>query len=156
MGKYFLRTRAIIDDCLKHVSASMSEGSEIESYLTQHALVVLCAEIQQEIYSIVDERSAKYEDERIRSFVSESSKQILRSVQKSDLAGYLKNFGLDIKEQFNDLLDDADVSRYNIAVRGRHNVAHSSGAQITFRELQEAVISAERILDALKTAINTS
>lgn len=154
MGKHLLRTHAIIDSCEQHLADSGSNGTEIESYLTQHALVVLCADIQNEVLEIIDERVAKCEDVRIQSYVSASSRVILRSVQKDELAGYVKRYGSDIKDQFNDLLDDADVSRYNNAVHGRHGVAHGAGAQITFGELKEAVISAEKILDALKTAIN--
>lgn len=128
-------------------------GSPIESYLVQHALVVLCAEIQQEIYEIVRVRAAQAEDQQLASFVSNAAQRVLRSVGKGELSGFVGYFGQKEKEKFNRLLDDAEVTKYNNAINNRHDVAHKSGVQVTFAELKDAVSAASNILQALAHAI---
>lgn len=128
-------------------------GSPIESYLVQHALVVLCAEIQQEVYEIVRVRAAQTDDMQLASFVSNAAQRVLRSVGKSELAGFVGHFGQEEKAKFNELLDEAEVTKYNNAVNNRHDVAHRNGVQVTFSELKDAVSAASNILQALATSI---
>lgn len=148
-----IRTTAIIEDCEAIVSNPEIMGSPIESYLVQHALVVLCAEIQQEVYEIVRARAAQADDQQLANFVSNAAQRVLRSVGKSELAGFVGHFGQEEKERFNQLVDDAEVTKYNNAVNNRHDVAHRNGVQVTFSELKDAVSAASNILQALATSI---
>ncbi len=150
-----VRTTAIIEDCESFVSNPEFMGSPIESYLVQHALVVLCAEIQQDIYEIVRERAARADDQQLASFVSNAAQRVLRSVGKSELAGFVGYFGQEEKKKFNALLDEAEVTKYNNAVNNRHDIAHRSGVQVTFSELKEAVSAASNILQALALSIES-
>jgi len=156
MSVSLLRTNAAIEDCERHLESTESYGTEIESYLTQHILVLFCAEIQQEIYKMLNERASFSGDEGIRQFVAASAPMILRSVQKDHLANLAALFGQDAKEQFNSMLDDKDVTSYNNAVRDRHDVAHKHGAQVSFEEVRKAVESAIRILESLRMVIYLS
>jgi hypothetical protein len=148
-----IRTSAIIEDCEAIVSSPELMGSPIESYLVQHALVVLCAEIQEEIYEIVRVRAAQADDQQLANFVSNVAQKVLRSVGKSELAGFVGHFGQGEKAKFNQLVHDAEVTKYNNAVNSRHDVAHRSGAQVTFSELKDAVSAASNILHALASSI---
>lgn len=148
-----VRTTAIIEDCEMIVSSPEVAGSPIESYLVQHALIVLCAEIQQEVYEIVRARAAQADDLQLASFVSGAAQRVLRSVGKSELAGFVGYFGQEEKEKFNQLLSDAEVTKYDNAVKNRHDVAHRSGVQVTFAELKDAVSAASNILQALAISI---
>ena len=148
-----IRTSAIIEDCEAIVSSPELMGSPIESYLVQHALVVLCAEIQEEIYEIVRVRAAQADDQQLANFVSNVAQKVLRSVGKNELAGFVGHFGQGEKAKFNQLVDDAEVTKYSNAVNNRHDVAHRSGAQVTFSELKDAVPAASNILHALASSI---
>ena len=148
-----IRTTAIIEDCEVVVSSPEVNGSPIESYLVQHALVVLCAEIQQEIYEIVRVRAAQADDQQLANFVSNAAQRVLRSVGKSELAGFVGHFGREEQARFNQLVNDAEVTKYNNAVNNRHDVAHRSGVQVTFSELKDAVSAASNILQALASSI---
>lgn len=150
---WLVRTRAIIEDCESFVSNPELMGSPIESYLVQHALVVLCAEIQQNIYEIVRARVAQTDDQQLANFVSNVAQRVLRSVGKSELAGFVGHFGQQEKKKFNELVDEAVVTKYNNAVNNRHDIAHRSGVQVTFSELKEAVSAASSILQALASSI---
>jgi hypothetical protein len=154
MSRVLLRTRAAIEDCERHLSLTKAFGTEIEHYLTQHILVVLCAEIQQAIYSIVEERATLSHDDKIRNFVVSSGKRMLRSVQKDEIAKFIGLFGIEAKDKLNSLLNDKEVNIYNNAVSNRHEVAHNFGAQISFGELLLALDAADKILDAVRQALN--
>jgi len=149
-----MRTRAAIEDCEIHMQSTGTYGTEIEAYLTQHILVLLCADVQQEIYKMLDERATLAGDEEIRRFVSASGEKILRSVNKGDIAAFMELFGAHVKEKFNALLEDSDVTIYSIAVGNRHKVAHRQGAQVSFREVKRATDAASKLLVAVRTALH--
>lgn len=148
------RTRTVIDDCEEFIGSSNVMGGPIESYLVQHALVILCAEVQQEVYGIVRTRATSLNDHQIESFVSIAATRVLRSVKKDELSGFVGYFGKTVKKKFNDLVDDREVTTYDNAVRNRHDVAHKTGVQVTFSELKLALAAAENILIAVAESID--
>ncbi|HVZ84170.1 MAG TPA: HEPN domain-containing protein [Terracidiphilus sp.] len=156
MSTFLLRTKSGIEDCARHLSATATSGTEIESYLTQHLLVVLCAEIQQEIYGIVETRATASGDTALSSFAVASARKTLRSIKKSEIVGFVRMFGVDANSQIALSIDDAEVNFFNNAVEDRHGVAHRQGAQITFHELIRAVAVAEKLLEAVQTCLGQS
>lgn len=153
MDKRLIRTKAAIEDCERHLDASGASGSEIESYLTQHILVILCADMQQEIYRIAEKRAETVRDQELINYVSSTGRRILRSIKKDEIAAFVGMFSAEAKEKLNALVDDSDVTVYNNAVSNRHDVAHKHGAQITFRELKNTTSVAEKILDAVEKSL---
>ncbi|HEU5341260.1 hypothetical protein [Edaphobacter sp.] len=153
MGSALIRSKAQLEDCEKHLADTACEGSPIEAYLTQYLVVILCADIQQEIYRLVALRTSTLADEGVKAYIAASVVRIVRSVGKSDISKLLAMFGDETKNNFNDQLDDKDVSLYSNAVGDRHDVAHKQGSQITLRELQDAIGAAERILMAVEVAL---
>ena len=149
MEKLLLRTKSAVDDCERHLTSSAAFGTEIESYLTQYLLVVLCADIQQEIYRISEARASLLKDEAITSYVAATARKVLRSVGKDEIAKFIGNFGPEFKSKLNDSIDDSDVTVFNNAVNNRHDIAHKQGTQITFGELKSAVSVAHKILAAV-------
>jgi len=156
MSGLLIRTQSLIEDCEAFLIEKDALGSAIESYLVQHALVVMCAEIQQEICLIAEKRAAEISDSQIESFVGSASRRILRSVMKEELSSFVGHFGKEVKDKFNELCEDRTVTTYNNAVRNRHRVAHRSGAQVTLRELNDAKDAAFTLLDAVNTSIRHS
>ena len=155
MKTLLLRTKVVIEDCESHLESTKSGGSEIENYLTQHIVIILCAEMQQEVYRILDERAGLSKDEGLCRFSAAAGQRILRSVRKDDLANFVEFFGKAAKDQFNSAVDDRDVTIYNNAVNIRHDIAHKSGGTVSFKDVKDAVVVAGNILEALKTAIHT-
>lgn len=154
MPRCLVRTHAVTQDCEVHLTNCNAAGTEIESYLTQYLLVVLCADMQQEIYMLSERRASSAADNGLSSFVASSSRKILRSIGKSDIANYVGLFGAECKDRLNSQLTDAEVTIYNNAVSRRHEVAHNLGTQITFTEFKEAVRIAEKILGAADDSLN--
>lgn len=153
MDKLLLRTKSAIDDCEKHLTSCNVFGTEIESYLTQYLLVVLCADIQQEIYRLSENRASIAKDGGISAYVSATSRKVLRSVGKEDIAKFVGMFGPAAKAKLNSLINDADVTIFNNAVNNRHDIAHKQGALISFRELKNAVAIAQKILKSVEQSL---
>lgn len=155
MEKLLLRTKSAVDDCEKHLTSSAAFGTEIESYLTQYLLVVLCADIQQEIYKISEARASVVKDDAISAYVAATARKVLRSVGKSDIAKFVEMFGPDHKSKLNNFINDADVTIFNNAVSNRHDVAHKQGIQITFRELKSAILVSQKILKGVERSLES-
>lgn len=156
MEKLLLRTKTALEDCERHLALSGAFGTEIEAYLTQYLLVVLCADIQQEIYRISEARASVVQDDAISTYVAATARRVLRSVGKDEIASYISMFGPNHKKMLNSLIDDADVTTFNNAISNRHNVAHKQGTQITFRELKNAVSAAQKILKSVERSLEHS
>lgn len=150
---FLQRTELAIQECEDHLKESASFGTSVESYLTQHILVILCAEMQQDIYRIVNDRAAKSTDICLTNFVTKTNQNLLRSVEKGNLANFVGYFGSDILKNFNALLDDKEITLYNNAVANRHHVAHHSGATVTFDELKIATKIAQKILSSMASVL---
>lgn len=153
MDKVLLRTRAVINDCEKHLESTGAFGSEIEFYLAQHILVILCADVQQEIYQIAESRAVIAGDNELVNYVISSGRRILRSVQKDEIASFIGLFGSQAKDKLNSLVNERDVTLYNNAVRSRHDVAHKLGAQITIGDLKNTATAATRLLEAVRESL---
>lgn len=143
-----------MEACEYHLDNTASSGSEIESYLTQHILVILCAEMQQEIYNFVEFMAKSISDNKVQSFINSSSRRVLRSVKKEEIASFMGLFGKDIKDRFNSQIEEKIVTDYNNAVINRHNVAHKQGAQVSLNDLKKAIAAALSILKAAHFAFD--
>lgn len=156
MAPRLLRTRLAVENCHEHLDESSSWGTEIESYLTQHVLIVMCAEVQQELYSILEERAGEASDDELKSFAVATGKKVLRSVGKKEIANFVGFFGSSAKDFLNQIVDEREVTLYNNAVSNRHDIAHRSGSNVTFRELQDILRSASNLIDAVQRAISSA
>lgn len=150
---WLIRTKSFLEECSKHIDATSSSGSEVEAFLAQYLLVSLCAEMQEEVYRVVELRANQCGDRELCSFALSSSKKLLRSVKVSELSGFVGHFGAERKRRFLDALDDRASLQYNSAVEGRHSVAHRNGAQVTLGELSSIVAAACVVLDAARAAL---
>jgi hypothetical protein len=129
-------------------------GSEVDSYLTQHILVILCAEIEQEFHCVLESRVNKAHDTELKNFALATGKKVLRSIGKSEIAGFVAHFGIEAKEYLNNNVNEREITLYNNAVSCRHNVAHSTGSNITFRELGDILSAAKNFIDVFEKAIS--
>lgn len=154
MPTFLSRTLLALEECEQHLANTGATGTLVESYLTQHILVIMCAEMQQEIYGIVNQRAAKNTDLQLTRFVSSAQKKMLRSVMTSEVAGFLAHFQVEYKEEINKSLSEQEVTIYNNAVIDRHDVAHKQGANVSFDELKKACSVAIKILETVNITLN--
>lgn len=150
------RTKLALEECQDHLKATGTTETSIESYLTQHILVLLSAEMQQAIYVCLDKKAEQANDKALQEYVSSTRKNIVRGVTKSSISGFVSHFGVEAKRKFDACLKDKeqDISRYGNAIKNRDSVAHELGVQVTFHELSQAVQAAEIILSAVTRALD--
>lgn len=151
--EWLIRTRSALLECQQHLSQTDSSGAEVEAFLAQYLLIVLCAEIQEEIYGVVELRAKKCGDDEVCAFALASSRKILRSVKINELSGFIGGFGSVRKDRFMQLLDAREVFQYNSAIDNRHSVAHKRGAQVTISDVVAIIDSAAKVLNAAKSAL---
>lgn len=152
MRKFLLRTKLAIEDCEQHLSVHSTTDTSIEAYLAQYILIIMCADVQQEIYKITELKAASLTPE-FQQFTTESAKRLLRSVQKKDISKYLSLFGSHVRDSLNKAVSNADVTIYNNAVGARHDIAHNQGTRVTFPDVKNAYDAAIRILAAVASAM---
>lgn len=163
MDRFLLKTKAALSDCKEHLQDTDSLNSVIENYLTQYISIIFCAEMEQAIKKIFNEslerRISHLSDEELKEFINN---QLLRlkssSLNKGDIADYVKNFSQLAKERFNSQLQNEEqkITAYSNILTSRHSVAHSSSPrQVSFRDLEKAIDAAKEILNAVQVALQS-
>jgi hypothetical protein len=154
MANRLLQTEVALTECELHLNNTSAIGTPIESYLTEHLLVLFAREVQQSIYSIVDQSAAEISHNGVKRFVSEACKKIVRGIKKDQLTALVKMYGDALKKtEFDRALNDRETTLYGNVVQERNDVAHMQGATVTFREIKEGIKLARRLLDALEKAL---
>lgn len=153
--RYLATTQAHTATCESHIAENALQGTPIEAFLAQYLLVILSAEVQQEIYTIVREYAMSAFPEPLRNFVPDAAERLLRSVKSSEIAGLLGTFGAATKARFTAQLSERVVTIYNNAIAQRHEIAHYSGTSISFADLKAAILCAEEIIEAARVALPT-
>ena len=98
MDKLLLRTQLAFDNCREHIDNSNAGGTEIEAYLTQHLLVVLFADVQQELYRVLERRAEQAGDSGLKSYAIATCERVLRSVGKDEVARFVGYFGTEARK----------------------------------------------------------
>ncbi len=144
-----------LEKCEVHLSTASAFGTEIESLLTQSLLVLMCAEFEQKIEAVVEEKCACVPDTSIKEFLRSCVGAVFRSVKSSEIAGLLNRFGPLYKETFNQKMKEnmVAVTFYNNIVTNRHSVAHSEGSNATFREVKQFYEEGHVVLDFFHEAL---
>lgn len=148
-----LRTESALQEVSLHVEETGARGTQVEIFLAQHILVIMCAEMQQEIIRLIKARMDELGSAELSSFAVASCGKLFRSVMTSEIAGLLGNFSAACKESFNAQLGDRVVMQYNAAVKDRHSVAHKSGVQLTLNDVKAVLEDAKAVLSATVIAL---
>lgn len=148
-----LRAKSAFETCVSHINSVKATGEEIEFFLAQHLLIIICAEIQENIYSIVEDRAKGCSDLGLGAFAVGASKKILRSIKVGEITGFLGAFGSESRELFSAALDDRVIFQYNAAVENRHSVAHRGGVQMTLSDIGNVISVAESVLESVGRAL---
>lgn len=152
----FTKTTLAIADSEKLIEENDLSGQSVEYYLAQYIMVCLNAEIQTTIFSKLKEIADSLPAKSLNEYINNASSRLIRSFNKKELSGFLSSFGEEYKRHFNSLLvgKERDVTLYGELVDARHNVAHGSGSNKTFREIKEGVASAEIVIKAFIDTFN--
>lgn len=137
------RVELTIRVCQEHLDSTSSYGSQIEAFLTQQLLVIICAEIEKKIKEMI---SAQHS-------IKSRPKARFHCMKSSQLAKILKKFGTARKQRFLELMDENAKNAYDSIVVNRHNTAHGSGSNLTFREAVESYRAGLSVIESLSAAL---
>jgi RiboL-PSP-HEPN len=144
-----------LEDCDRHLSSTGTHGTEIENLLTRSLLVLICAEFEQQIDTIIEERCSSINDKSLEEFFASCVDAVFRSVKSSEIAGLLNRFGGSYKETFKQKADanPVAVTFYNNIVTNRHGAAHSDGGNVTFAEVKRFYEEGHVVLDYFRETL---
>ena len=140
--------------CTKHLDSTSSYGSQIEAFLTQHLLIIICAEIEKKIKEMIIAQARDRCSDDFQTFIESCLNSTFRSIQSSEIAGLLNKFGTARKERFRELVDERAKTAYDSIVVNRHDIAHGSGSNLTFREAVEFYRRGLSVIESLSTALH--
>ena len=151
------RIDTALGDCESHLAASGSFGTRIESLLTHSLLVVIYAEFEQQINSIVLQRCDSIEDGSLREIVTSCIGSVSR-IQSSDMGALLNRFGANHRAAFRDQITASiDSERaetfYNSLITNRHDAAHRTGSNLTFADVKRFYEEGHIVLDFFRDAL---
>lgn len=148
------RVEEAFEKCRNHLTQTNSFSTEVETFLTQHLLVLICASFEEEIEQIIAERANATKDPHIASFCRSCVAKGFRNPKTSDIAGLLGRFGEDYKRIFqSNVTGTKEETNFNNIVNNRHKVAHESGVNVTYTELEKFYREGVTILDKFKEAL---
>ena len=148
------RVEMTIEVCQEHLHSTRSYGSQIEAFLTQQLLVIICAEIEKTITSMIIARARDRCGDDFPAFIASCLNATFRSVKSSEIAGLLNRFGTARKQRFLELVDERAKTAYDSIVVNRHNTAHRSGSNLTFREAVASYRVGLSVIESLSTALH--
>ncbi len=151
------RIDAALEDCENHLALSGSFGTSIENLLTYSLLVVIYAEFEQQINSIVQQKYASIEDREVREIVRSCIGSVSR-IKSSDLGDLLKRFGENRRAAFRDQMtvsinNERAETSYNNLITNRHDTAHGTGSNLTFADVKRFYEEGHIVLDFFKDAL---
>ena len=146
-----------LEDCENHLASTGSFGTSIERLLTDSLLVVIYAEFEQTINSIVQQRCDSIEDDSLRQLVRECIGSVSR-IQSSNIGDLLQRFGDQRRESFrSDITANQANQRaetfYNNLIMNRHDTAHSIGSNLSFADVKQFYQEGHAVLDFFKEAL---
>ena len=147
------RVEMTIEVCQEHLHSTSSYGSQIEDFLTQHLLIIICAEIEKAIKEMIIAQARDRCSDDFQTFIESCLNAIFRSIKSSKIADLLKRFDTARRERFLELVDDRAKTAYNSIVVNRHSTAHGSGSNLTFREAVEFYRRGLSVIESLSTAL---
>lgn len=151
------RIDTALGDCENHLAATDSLGTQIERLLTYSLLVVIYAEFEQMMNSIVQEKCDLIGDESLRELVRGCLGNVSR-IQSSHIGDLLKRFGEDRKTAFRSKINATPDNQraetfYNNLITNRHDTAHSIGSNLTFEEVKRFYLEGHVLLDFFRETL---
>lgn len=144
-----------IDQAIRQCQAYLSADTpvEVRDLLVRSLLVLIYAEFEQKIISLVEEKCALFSDKSVEKFVSKCIREILRSPRISELRGLLGRFGETHKERFASLLEEKEKNMYTSLINNRNQAAHGDEVKTTFRDIREYYEHAHPVLDHFRESL---
>ena len=134
-----------------------SNSGPLASYLVAHSLIIIYADLEQEITRAVADRCKKSGDSFQNKFVIKAVDRRVQSIRFSDLSGLLNDFDRSCKTKFGKMFPENGKTRiyYGNIINNRHSVAHGSSFNATWIDVTEWWPEACRVVGAFCDILET-
>lgn len=150
----FTRIDHAMSVCKSHLVATSTANTEIESYLVGYLLSVIYAEFEQRIRAMVCKRAERASDVDVHNFVVSAVGRLMRGIKIAEVKGIIGQFhpqcSADLDAQVN---DSQMLTMYTNMILNRHGVAHVSGSNMTFLELEASLVHGKLVVEAVAIAL---
>ncbi|QJB68210.1 hypothetical protein [Parasphingorhabdus halotolerans] len=148
------RTRFVTEEITGFLAVQAEQNRNIESYFTQHLLVVFYSETEQKIKKLVEHRLNQIDDRKVAKFIYSTNEGMLNRIKKGELNDLLKKFDCGDGDIIGDEFSQAEHQKYSGAIANRHSVSHGEGASMTLEEFLEVLNATEKILTFVEEKIS--
>ncbi len=151
------RIDTALDGCENHLTTTNSFHTPIETLLTYSLLVIIYAEFEQYINSVVHQKSDNIEEEWLREFVKGAIGNVSR-IQSGALGDLLARFGSERKVDFRNAINVSQANQraetfYNNLITNRNDTAHAGGSNLTFRDVKLFYEEGHVVLDFFRDSL---
>ncbi len=152
------RTHLSLEECRKHLDDTESVSTAIEAYLARGLIILLCAEIESSVLSLLYKRIEIDPDEEVGRFAKSIGRGFVRNARPNEIGKIMARFGEDCNKRYQQEVEasigEAGRTRVGNLVTDRDSFAHAEPPNVTFREIERAYDDAVRLLDAVATALD--
>ena len=153
------RTERAIADFQNLLSQYPHTDEAIQSYLTSHINVLMCAEIEREVSRLFQEKLERdCQDAATLSYIMRYIQRgAVANATVQEIGGKISFFGSDYGKRFDDAVrqsvGDEGVGKMSVAVKKRNATAHDVPPVIDFQEITETYQAATAIVAAVRQTL---
>lgn len=153
----FPRIENALEVCEKHLNATASWGTEIESYLARYMLTVIYSSYEEWIKEIFVKRCSNSTDKHLSEFVKSAVNQLFRGIRINQITGILGSFGDDYKMVFTDKIQNTEAhNAYDALINNRQDTAHREGANVTFSDIKRFYKDSKPVLETIEEILGSN
>lgn len=154
------RTETAITDCRQHLSQHPDIDPAVSAYLARYVNGLMCAEIEQVVSGLIRARLEKgCSDAATFNFLTSWQRGWVRSAKIGEIRDTIGLLGGNYKDTFNNLINqnvgDEGSGKLGRAVSDRNQNAHENPPDITFRELEDVIPFAKKVVEAVRLTLES-
>ena len=144
--------------CRAHLDSIGPASAEINSLFAKGSLVIIYAEFERLTHSVLQEKLAPIDDRTIRAFAESFLRAATRDISSRASADLLNRFGPGYRTTFRNKVGESlenqrSQTAYNNIITNRNDVAHSTGSNVTFQDVQSFYEQGHVILDFFRETL---
>ena len=147
------RVDEALSRCKQVRSAAISTGLEVQDLLARALLVLIYAEFERVIRSVILKRCEEIPDAAVSQFVVSCVENVFRSLGIGALGGLLGRFDDESRREFQNRVDQNATNMYDSLMRNRNAAAHGEGVSPTLEEIEGYYLHAHVVLDHFREAL---
>lgn len=147
------RIDQILEVCARHLEATDTYGTEIETLLTSALVVRVYAEFEQQIDAIIEEKQDSIGDLAARAVFGDLAR--VRGIRFRNLSDLFARLGEQYRASWaaRQSQNPQAVTAYGLLLEQRHRIAHLEGTAATFQNVRAWYEAGHIVLDFFRETL---